>query len=121
MSKNNIFHCVDCGVDTLKIREHFMVLDEVREDASMDTYGGFLCVGCLEARIDANGRRDGYIKGKKKFTLSPPLFTFCPLNIRALFTGSKRLKKRMNAKFAVPDILEAMRASGYTVHKGKVP
>jgi hypothetical protein len=55
--------CVDCGVDTVKAGEMYMVLDEVWP---LDQLGGMLCVGCLESRI---GRR-----------LTPADFSGVPIN-----------------------------------------
>jgi hypothetical protein len=40
--------CADCGLDT--IVEYYMVYDHVWAAAGMD--GGFLCIGCLEERLD---------------------------------------------------------------------
>lgn len=46
--------CLDCGVDTLKINEFYMVRKEIwleavpDEDYNMTKY---LCIGCLEGRL----------------------------------------------------------------------
>jgi hypothetical protein len=53
--------CVDCGDNTLKIREHFMVHDEVWAKAGMNPNGGMLCIGCLERRIGRKLCRDDFI------------------------------------------------------------
>jgi hypothetical protein len=46
------FSCMDCGVDTHKIGEYYMVKDDVWESAVSGR--ALLCVGCLETRL---GRR----------------------------------------------------------------
>jgi hypothetical protein len=50
--------CVDCGVDLMpdtppgsRDWQRYMVHDHVWSDAGMDPDGGWLCVGCLEARL----------------------------------------------------------------------
>ena len=61
--------CALCRVDTLAIREFYMVEDEVWDAAvGPDSFirGSYLCIGCLELRL---GRR-----------LVPDDFTDAPLN-----------------------------------------
>lgn len=45
-----LFTCMDCGIDTYKIREYFMVEDHLWIE-SVPEYHGILCIGCLEARM----------------------------------------------------------------------
>lgn len=51
---NGNFLCLDCGVDTNKIDEYYMVKGHVWTQAMGDKPDGMLCIGCLEKRI---GRR----------------------------------------------------------------
>src|SRR5262245_22609735 len=52
--------CRDCRVDTLDmpggtdyyLTEYYMVHDDVWAAAGMSTFKGYLCVGCLQARLD---------------------------------------------------------------------
>jgi hypothetical protein len=48
------FACVDCGADTLRLGEYYMVWRDVWAAAGPDCDDGMLCIGCLEARL---GRR----------------------------------------------------------------
>ena len=74
------FRCLDCGVDTCESGEFYMLRDSIWSAANPKTKGQ-LCIKCVEQRINRElGRSD---------------FTFCPLNLRALFTGSERLRDRM--------------------------
>lgn len=43
------FKCLDCRVDTGKIYEHYMLLDEVWLTVAPKT--GMLCIGCVEGRL----------------------------------------------------------------------
>jgi hypothetical protein len=74
------FDCRDCGVNTSRIGEYYMVTGEVWQQAG----GGdaMLCVGCLEKRL---GRE-----------LRCKDFTWAPINLEAMLTGSPRLRKRMD-------------------------
>lgn len=80
--------CVDCNVNVDYICENYMVHDHVWQQAGMSTYGGKLCVKCLENRLGRKlDRRD---------------FLLCPLNIEPYFhkeVASKRLRKRLRATF----------------------
>lgn len=84
------YDCEDCGQDTDKINEYYMVHDSLWGAAGMETNeaftqgltntylpDGMLCVGCLENRI---GRR-----------LTPADFTDAPINSE---DASDRLKNR---------------------------
>lgn len=54
MAKNRRrFLCMDCGVDTGKIGEHYMLKDHVWFSV-VESNKGMLCVGCIEQRL---GRR----------------------------------------------------------------
>lgn len=46
----DLFVCMDCEVDTKKIREYFMVEDDIWAE-NVPEHRGFLCVGCLEDRM----------------------------------------------------------------------
>lgn len=72
------FACVDCGVDTGRISEYYMLLDEVW--AAAGNIRGMLCIGCLEARL---GRQ-----------LSARDFSDAPLNF--IFPQSARLYDRLS-------------------------
>lgn len=47
------FTCRDCGVDTCKMQEFYMLTNEVWDEAVADTKI-ILCIGCVEDRL---GRR----------------------------------------------------------------
>jgi hypothetical protein len=53
-----MFGCIDCGINTNRIGEYYVVSDSVWAEAignpSPDGLDGMLCIGCLEKRI---GRR----------------------------------------------------------------
>jgi len=63
--KRRLHLCDGCGVNTSKIKEYYMVHDEIWLSVSEDVYG-MLCIGCLEERL---GRR-----------LTPDDFMDCPVN-----------------------------------------
>ena len=44
------FKCVDCKIDTGKIGEHYMLVDEIWFKA-YSSKKGMLCIGCLEKRL----------------------------------------------------------------------
>ena len=73
--------CLGCGADTASdaLGEYYMVTDEVW--ALGGAGRGFLCIGCLEARI---GRR-----------LTAADFTGAPCNWLPLFPKSDRILDRM--------------------------
>lgn len=76
--------CFDCGVDILEINENYMVTNSRWTSAGMKTYGGMLCIQCLETRL-----------GKKLTSVN---FTDCPLNWRNICLpghASTRLLSRM--------------------------
>jgi hypothetical protein len=52
------FRCVDCGKDTNKSGEYYMVRDEVWAASKIAPHGGMLCLRCLERRIgrEVNGQ-----------------------------------------------------------------
>ncbi len=75
-------HCVDCGVDTIKADEFYMVHDAVWPLHPRD---GMLCIGCLEQRI---GRR-----------LVPADFTDALINRCA---ASSRLRSRLECGLRDP-------------------
>jgi hypothetical protein len=77
--------CIDCGIDTIAINEHYMVTKVCWRTSGMKPDGGGLCIGCLEARI---GRE-----------LRPRDFSICPLNY-PFHRKSDRLRKRLGSRFA---------------------
>ena len=48
-------HCRDCGIDTVRAGETYMVRDELwptgRSDGSPGPMDGTLCIACLERRL----------------------------------------------------------------------
>lgn len=44
------FLCLDCGIDTGKIKEFYFVTTEIWLQA-VDSANGMLCIGCLEKRL----------------------------------------------------------------------
>jgi len=76
------FLCIGCGVHTGELNEYYIVHDAVWLTAN-PKHAGMLCIGCVEKRI---GRE-----------LCSDDFTWLPINLRALFFGSERLRDRMNA------------------------
>jgi hypothetical protein len=44
------FLCLDCGVDTGKLSEHYMLIDATWKLTGLGKIG-MLCIGCLELRI----------------------------------------------------------------------
>jgi hypothetical protein len=44
------FLCLDCGIDTGKASEHYMLNDQTWKLTGLGKYG-MLCVGCVEIRI----------------------------------------------------------------------
>ena len=49
MASRGKFLCLDCGTDTGKAGEHYMLEDEVWSSCAPKT--GMLCIGCLEERL----------------------------------------------------------------------
>lgn len=43
--------CIDCGCDTAKPWERYMVHDDVWALSGLDPDDGMLCIGCLETRL----------------------------------------------------------------------
>jgi hypothetical protein len=78
----NLLDCLDCGVDTAVICESYMVRDDVWR-AAHPAGEGILCVACLERRL---GRE-----------LEFEDFVWLPINVEAVFAGSKLLRKRLGA------------------------
>jgi hypothetical protein len=76
-----IFPCHDCQRNT--VDEHYMVHGEVWRDAGMGYAAGYLCIGCLEARL----RRE----------LGPVDFSWLPVNHPAqnIYGRSERLWQRL--------------------------
>jgi hypothetical protein len=77
-----MFACIGCGVHTGKEGEYYLIREPVWLAANPKR-DGMMCIGCVEEHI-----------GRK---LEHSDFTFCPLNLRACFTGSERLKDRIGA------------------------
>jgi hypothetical protein len=55
--------CMDCGIDTGKIGEFYMVAKEAWEAAVPDSFDrtGMLCIGCIERRLKRTLRSDDFI------------------------------------------------------------
>lgn len=76
------FDCIDCGINTLDIKEYYMVHDDIWMDqARLDVDSGMLCIGCLESRI-----------GRELTRLD---FTDYPINWIAEDLGSQRIQSRL--------------------------
>lgn len=82
-----IFNCLDCGINTQKSKEVYMVRHDLWDALTSrwkDERDGMLCIGCLEKRW---GHR-----------LTPNDFTKCPLNSRGMsyrWPKSPRLQNRL--------------------------
>lgn len=50
MSSRRKWMCLDCGVDTGKIGEHYMLIDATWKLIHSSAFG-MLCIGCLETRL----------------------------------------------------------------------
>lgn len=76
--------CADCGTDTDPLSpdsaEYYMIHDKLWRKAGMGKLG-YLCIGCLEARL---GRR-----------LRPKDFTSAPVNSPDWPRHSERLRSRL--------------------------
>lgn len=60
MSKRDNHHkCLDCGVSTNKIGEHYMLTDKTWYQAH-SSERGMLCIGCLEARLGRKLTRNDF-------------------------------------------------------------
>ncbi len=82
-SKYHLCHqCEDCGHDTRRMGEYYMVQHAVWDEAISSRWADMLCIGCLEDRI---GRR-----------LTAAVFLECPLNVRDQ-KRSLRLRRAMAA------------------------
>lgn len=75
------YPCLDCDYNTLP-DEYYSVDDRVWEQTGLGSHDGFLCIGCIEARI---GRR-----------LKPYDFPDFPINTHERYTqlSSQRLNDR---------------------------
>ena len=78
------FACLDCGVDTARIDEYYIVTSQVWLSAN-PVKAGMLCIGCLEGRLGRN--------------LTPEDFIDCPLNTdhAGWNRKSERLLERLGA------------------------
>lgn len=74
--------CLDCGKNTYKLNEYYMVTDSTWLQANPKG-DGMLCIGCLGKRLN------------RKLTCRD--FFMCPLNVHNYFHGSKRLRNVMEA------------------------
>jgi hypothetical protein len=81
----SLFSCIDCGVNTRRLREYYMLRDEVWLQTGLGFDDGKLCIGCVEKRI---GRR-----------LKPSDFIDCPIN-QENYRHSKRLRERLSFEVA---------------------
>jgi hypothetical protein len=74
------FLCLDCRVDTGKIREHYMLVDDVWFSIHGSNLG-MICIGCIENRL---GRQ-----------LCPQDFNSSHVNNPKLYDMSARLLSRI--------------------------
>lgn len=72
------FLCLDCGVDTGKIHEHYMLKDSVWRKA-VNSNRGMLCIACIEARLGRllrpNDFNDSYVNDPKFASMSMRLLS----------------------------------------------
>jgi len=79
-------HCVDCDVNTVYIKESYMVIDSVWKESGMTSQGGRLCVGCIERRLG------------RKLQCSDFFVIGCNINAYIYpFMASKRLRERLHS------------------------
>ena len=45
------WHCLDCGLNTTQAGHYYMVRDEVWAASGVASFGGMLCLFCLEERL----------------------------------------------------------------------
>ena len=84
--------CCDCQIETnhhelppnINRAEWYMVHDHIWEQATKDKSAFFLCIGCLEKRLDR--------------TLTPADFNDAPLNYWPGFQRSPRLRNRLGIR-----------------------
>jgi hypothetical protein len=51
--------CLHCGVDTVRLNEHFYLKNEVWNQVH-SSERGFLCVGCVELRLGRRLNKDDF-------------------------------------------------------------
>jgi hypothetical protein len=78
---DNDDRCLICHVDVVEINEYFMLHDHIWLSVNPADEGK-LCISCIETKLDR--------------TLTPNDFLWCPLNLCNLFTGSDKLRQRLN-------------------------
>jgi hypothetical protein len=49
--KRRRWHCLDCGLDTIKAGHYYMVADHVWAASGLLGDGGMLCLDCLQRRL----------------------------------------------------------------------
>lgn len=76
------FLCLDCRIDTGKIREHYMLVDKTWFEVHTSNVG-MMCIGCVENRL---GR-----------TLVPSDFNDSHVNNPRLYEMSGRLLSRIKS------------------------
>lgn len=86
--KDQEFECLDCGINTLLIREYYMLTEEVWTSLfpSGDSCEGMLCISCVETRL---GR-----------VLRPEDFPKYPVNHSDRFRRSLLLQQRIKGTFS---------------------
>lgn len=79
-----VLPCHDCGVDTCSaaLGEYYMVTDDVWAASGLAEDGGYLCIGCLETRLER--------------LLTPDDFTDAPVNWLPDRQRSERLLARLS-------------------------
>ena len=74
------FKCIECDVNTLDVREYYMIQNDLWEQVNPNK-NGMMCIGCVEEKL--------------KRELTPEDFTNCPLNLFSPNKKSERLLKRL--------------------------
>lgn len=80
----NAYPCKDCGVDTKEVNERYMVKATTWGPVVYRNPARFLCIGCLETRIERKLHRWD--------------FTNCRLNYGGTHKQSDKLQDRLHAE-----------------------
>ena len=102
--------CKQCGVDTWKIHEYYMVIDEIWSQATEGD--GILCIGCLEKGL---GRK---LESKD---FSPTAVTNFHSILPPFYNPkSERLRDRLGELFTTPEEEEALFALEIEIDKQRL-
>jgi hypothetical protein len=91
--KRGRFGCVDCGKDTNKSGEYYMVRDAIWATSGLAPHGGMLCLRCLEKRI-------GRELNVEEFTAKCPSLKAWEQHLAARARPAARRIKKLRAKDA---------------------